>query len=124
MEYHFSNTKLYFKEDKWGNRTIKGDKNSNQQGVEKAKIVIEMMSKKKEMTKAKTLHIDEILKYILHACILKAYYFLGEKRPSTSRKKRRKREFKNCMLQAHRNLLSASIRHGIYFKPYSATYSI
>lgn len=48
MEYHFSNTKLYFKEDKWGNRTIRGDKNSNQQGVEKAKIVIEMVSKKKD----------------------------------------------------------------------------
>lgn len=94
MEYHFRNTELYFKEDKWGNRIIKGHKNSNQQGIEKAKIVTEMMSKKKEMTTAKTLHVGGIIKYILYACILKGCYFLGEKGPLPQERRGEKESLK------------------------------
>lgn len=56
--------------------------------------------------------------------MLKAYYFVCEKYSQLQERGGEKGSFKNCMLQARGNLLSASIRHGIYFKPYSAMYSI
>lgn len=50
--------------------------------------------------------------------------FVCEKYPQPQERGGEKESFKNCMLQACGNLLSASIRHGIYFKPYSAMYCI
>lgn len=40
------------------------------------------------------------------------------------KKEKERKSFKNCLLWACGNLLSANSRHGIYYKPYSAMYSI
>lgn len=60
---------------------------------------------------------------IFDMLILSKLIFLCEKYLKL-KKEEGKESLKNCMLQACGNLLSASIRHGIYFKPYSAMYSI
>lgn len=82
-----------------------------------------MMSKKKEMTKAKARNADGILNIFDMLIFLKLIIF-NVKNTLHLKKEEEKKNCKNCMLQACENLLSASIRHGIYFKPYFAMYSI
>lgn len=55
---------------------------------------------------------------------LKLIIFNSEICPPPQQTGGEKGSFTNCMLPARGNLLSASIRHSIYFKAYSAMYGI
>lgn len=68
------------------------------------------------MTNAKALNVGGILSIIYVLIFLKLIIFLMWKMTLNLKKEEeKKRAFKNCMLQARGNLLSAGIRHGISF---------